>query len=168
MTVHSAGILLYRRSARADNPGVQVLLAHPGGPFFAQKDDGFWSIPKGEFDPGSESALDAARREFAEETGTTPPAGPFSELGNVEQRKGKIVHAFGALGDLDPETVMSNEFALEWPPHSGLTQQFPEIDRVAWFNLTEARRKILSGQLELLDRLEASLGDKTPSARAGD
>ena len=150
----SAGILLYRRSPAG---GLEVLLAHMGGPFFAAKDEGAWSIPKGEYDE-DEAPWDAARREFAEETGQAVPDGPAIELGQVRQRNGKVVTAFALEGDFDPETLRSNTFDLEWPPRSGRTQAFPEMDRAAWFTPDVARTKALSSQGELIDRLEARLG----------
>ena len=147
----SAGVLLYRRVG----DGVEVLLVHPGGPFWARKDEGAWSIPKGEFD-AAEPAADAARREFAEETGVTLN-GAFVALAPVRQPSGKIVHAFAVAGDLDPASIASNTFELEWPPRSGRKQWFPEIDRAAWFTLDQARRKIIKGQRPILDDLAARL-----------
>jgi predicted NUDIX family NTP pyrophosphohydrolase len=151
----SAGILLYRY--RGDGR-LEVLLAHPGGPFFAKRDLGDWTIPKGEPD-GAHEPLDAvARREFAEETGTEIDASaPTIELGSIVQKGGKVVHAWGVEGDLDPALAHSNEFEVVWPPRSGLRQRFPEIDRVEWFGLDEARRRIKSTQAPLIDRLEAAL-----------
>jgi predicted NUDIX family NTP pyrophosphohydrolase len=149
--VQSAGVLLYRRVGGA----LEVLLVHPGGPFWARKDEGAWSIPKGEFD-AAEPASDAARREFAEETGVTLN-GEFVALAPVRQPSGKIVHPFAVAGDLDVASIASNRFELEWPPRSGRMQSFPEIDRAAWFTLDEARRKILKGQLPILDDFAARL-----------
>jgi predicted NUDIX family NTP pyrophosphohydrolase len=148
----SAGILLFRRSG-----SLEVLLAHPGGPFFARRDEGSWTIPKGEVDPG-EALLDVARREFEEETGHPPPAGDPIELGSIVQKGGKVVHAWALEGDLDPATAESNRFELEWPPRSGRRETFPEIDRVAWFAPDEARRRVKATQIPLIDRLEAALG----------
>ena len=148
----SAGILLFR----APRAGLQVLLAHPGGPLFAQRDHGHWTIPKGEPDP-DEPLLDAARREFAEETGQAPPSGSLMELGSITQKGGKVVHAWAIEGDLDPEASRSETFEMEWPPRSGRIQSFPEIDRVAWFDADEARRRIKDTQVPLIDRLEAIL-----------
>ncbi|HEY0179971.1 MAG TPA: NUDIX domain-containing protein [Dokdonella sp.] len=148
----SAGILLYRR----DRAGLRVLLVHPGGPFWRGRDDGAWSIPKGLVAAG-ETAEAAARREFAEELGTTA-AGALSPLGRVRQRGGKWVEAFALEGDFDVAALRSNTFELEWPPRSGRRTPFPEVDRAEWFTLAEARVKILDGQRELLDRLEAQLG----------
>jgi predicted NUDIX family NTP pyrophosphohydrolase len=148
----SAGILLYRRS----NGRLEVLLAHPGGPYFARKDAGHWTIPKGEVDP-DEDLLDVALREFEEETGHAVPAGELVALGSIVQKGGKVVHAWGAEGDLDPAAAVSNTFELEWPPRSGRSQTFPEVDRVEWFETDEARVRIRSTQAPLIDRLEASL-----------
>jgi predicted NUDIX family NTP pyrophosphohydrolase len=149
----SAGILLYRRGER----GTEVLLVHPGGPFWVKKDEGAWSIPKGLCEPG-EDAFAAARREFAEEMGTPPPDGPALELGEVRQRSGKRVVAWAVEGDLDPATVVSNTFELEWPPRSGRMQAFPEIDRAEWFDLDTARRKLVRAQAALIDALEERIG----------
>jgi predicted NUDIX family NTP pyrophosphohydrolase len=147
----SAGLLLHRDTER----GLEVLLVHPGGPFFARKDLGAWSIPKGEVEPGEE-LLAVARRELAEETGFTAE-GPALPLGQVTQKGGKIVHAWAIEGDADPSRLVSNTFELEWPPKSGKLREFPEVDRAAWFGLAEARRKINPAQAELLDRLAAAL-----------
>lgn len=148
----SAGILLFRQRPG----GVEVLLAHPGGPFWARRDEGIWSIPKGLYDPAEESPLDAARREFAEETGSQAP-GPYAGLGEARMKSGKRVRAYAAEGDLDTDAVVSNTFETEWPPRSGKTAEFPEIDRAEWFGLDEARRRILPGQVVFLDRLEAAM-----------
>ena len=148
----SAGILLYRVTAG----GLETLLAHPGGPFFAKRDAGAWSIPKGEPDDG-EALLDVAQREFAEETGHPVPAGAMIELGSIVQKGGKVVHAWAVKGDLDPAVARSNTFEMEWPPKSGRKAAFPEIDRVAWFDPAEARVRIKATQIPLLDRLEAAL-----------
>jgi predicted NUDIX family NTP pyrophosphohydrolase len=145
----SAGILLFRE-ARA---GAEVLLVHPGGPFWAKRDLGAWSIPKGEYDDG-EDALAAARREFEEELGAPAPDGSPVDLGEVRQRGGKVVVAWALEGDLDPATVRSNTFTIEWPPRSGTMKEFPEIDRAEWFALDEARERILPAQAPFLDRLE--------------
>jgi predicted NUDIX family NTP pyrophosphohydrolase len=149
----SAGILAYRRR----DDGLEVLLVHPGGPFWHKKDDGAWSIPKGEID-GSEDAERAARREFAEELGPAATIGSLETLGDVQQRGGKRVIAFYGQSDFDTARLESNTFELEWPPKSGRVQPFPEVDRAAWFGLKAARIKILSAQSELIDRLEAKLG----------
>jgi predicted NUDIX family NTP pyrophosphohydrolase len=148
----SAGLVLYRRGA-----AIEVLLGHMGGPYFARKDDGAWSIPKGEYDE-TERALDAARREFAEEIGVPAPEGDYLDLGSVKQRNGKLVTAWAVEGDFDPERLVCNTFELEWPPRSGRVQTFPELDRVAWFDVPSARGKALSSQGELFDRLVAALG----------
>ena len=148
MPARSAGILVFRRR----DPGLEVLLVHPGGPFWARRDEGAWSIPKGEFE-ASEEPLAAARREFAEELGSPAPDGPAIELGQVRQRSGKLVVAWAIEGDLDASAARSNTFELEWPPRSGRTIQVPEVDRAEWFALEEARRRINAGQAELIDRL---------------
>ena len=148
----SAGLLMYRM----DDGTLQVLLAHPGGPFFRNKDEGAWSIPKGEIEPG-EDVLEAAKREFEEEIGFTP-TGPFIALTPVKQRGGKIVHAWAFEGNCDPSAVVSNKFPMEWPPRSGQQMEFPEIDRATFFDVSTARRKINAGQLALIDELE-KLGD---------
>jgi predicted NUDIX family NTP pyrophosphohydrolase len=143
--------LLWRRR----NGLIEVLLGHPGGPFFAKKDADAWSVLKGEFDP-SEDPVAVARREFEEETGLAAPDGPLLELGQVRQRGGKVVTAWAIEGDLDPEAAVSNTFEMEWPPRSGKRQTFPEIDRVGWFDVPSARNKIKSAQIPFLDRLERS------------
>ncbi len=133
-----------------------MLLVHPGGPFWARKDLGAWSIPKGEVDEGEDPRA-CARREFAEETGATLPDGALDDLGSVKLKSGKRVQAFAVAGDLDPGAVRSNTFELEWPPRSGRMQSFPEIDRAEWFALDAARAKLNPAQAELIDRLEALL-----------
>lgn len=140
----SAGIILYRKR----NGIIEIFLVHPGGPYWAKKDLGSWSIPKGEYHEGEE-ALDAARREFLEETGVAVN-GPFLALTPVRQPSGKIITAWAAEGELDPARLRSNSFSLEWPPKSGSSQNFPEVDRGAWFSLAEARDKLSRGQLPLL------------------
>jgi predicted NUDIX family NTP pyrophosphohydrolase len=147
----SAGLVLYRRK-----PALQVLLGHMGGPYFARKDDGAWSIPKGEYEPG-EDAFAAALREFAEELGSAPPAAGYLDLGRIRQANGKIVTAWAVEGDLDATAIVSNTFELQWPPRSGRMQAFPEVDRAQWFGLDEARPKLVKGQAELLDRLAATV-----------
>jgi predicted NUDIX family NTP pyrophosphohydrolase len=147
----SAGVLLYRRRGLA----VEVLLVHPGGPFWRRKDEGAWSIPKGEFDD-AEAPATAARREFTEETGQQL-AGDLVALTPLAQSRGKVVHPFAIEGDLDPAALSSNTFTLEWPPRSGRMQSFPEIDRAAWFTLDEARRRIVAGQRAILDELRERL-----------
>ena len=151
-TRKSAGILLYRRR----DGDLEVLLAHPGGPFFVRRDDGYWTIPKGEVDP-DEELLAVARREFHEETGHAPPDSDPIPLGSIVQKGGKVVHAWGLEGDLDPSAAVSNTFELAWPPGSGRRQSFPEIDRVEWFAPAEARLKVKATQIPLIDRLEATL-----------
>jgi predicted NUDIX family NTP pyrophosphohydrolase len=148
---NSAGLLLYRVRRAA----IEVLLAHLGGPYWKTKDDGAWSIPKGEL-LRSEDPLVAARREFFEETGVAIE-GDLRALKPLQQAGGKIVHAWAVEGDLDPTTIVSNTFEIEWPPRSGRLQSFPEIDRVAWFALPEATRKILRGQVPLLEELAQML-----------
>jgi predicted NUDIX family NTP pyrophosphohydrolase len=155
----SAGLLLYR----ADPDGVRVLLAHMGGPYWASKDARAWTIPKGEYEP-DEDPLAAARREFEEELGSTPPTGAAArELGEIRQSGGKVVLAWAVPGDFDVTTVQSNTFELEWPPRSGKTRTFPEIDRAAWFDLDTARQKIVAGQVPFLDRI----ADRDEPGRAG-
>jgi len=150
----SAGILLFRpQSGR-----LEVLLGHPGGPFFANRDAGHWTIPKGEVD-GDEDLVAVARREFEEETGNRPPDGAPIELGSIVQKGGKVVHAWAIEGDLDPAGAQSNEIEIEWPPRSGRRRRFPEIDRVEWFEAAEARRRIKETQVPFIDRLEAALRD---------
>lgn len=151
----SAGILLFRRSS----DGLEVLLAHPGGPFFEGRDRGHWTIPKGEPDP-DEPLPDAATREFTEEIGLPLPDGARLDLGSITQKGGKVVHAWAVEGDLDPDTAHSVTFEMEWPPRSGRQQSFPEIDRVAWFTPAEARRRIKDTQAPLIDRLEEALGGR--------
>jgi predicted NUDIX family NTP pyrophosphohydrolase len=153
MAVRSAGILLYRLRPA----GPEVLLVHPGGPYWARRDAGAWSIAKGEHAEG-EDALECARREFEEETGSAPPAGELAGLGEVRLRSGKRVSGWAAEGDLDPEAVRSNTFELEWPPRSGRRQEFPEVDRAGWFGLDEARGRMLPAQVPFLDRLLEHLG----------
>jgi predicted NUDIX family NTP pyrophosphohydrolase len=147
----SAGILLHRRSAGE----LEVLLVHPGGPFWARRDEGAWSIPKGEYLEGEEP-LAAARREFQEELGTPPPAGPAEDLGEIRQKAGKVVRGFALEGDLDVGQITSNTFEIEWPPRSGRVIAVPEVDRAEWFRLAEAGKKINPAQVELLERLAAS------------
>ena len=151
MAKRSAGLLLHRRR----EGGLEVLLVHPGGPFWAKRDLGAWSIPKGELDE-AEDPLAAARREVEEETGLRVE-GPFAPLGAVRQRGGKEVLAWAAPADLDPAALRSSTFEVEWPPRSGRRQRFPEVDRAAWFALDEARRRILPGQAPFLDQLEARI-----------
>lgn len=149
MALRSAGILLWRRRGGA----IEVLLGHFGGPLWAKRDAGAWGIVKGLVAPG-EDAEACARREFEEELGT-PAEGPLAPLGSIRQKGGKWVEAFALEGDLDPAAIVSNRFEIEWPPRSGRTASFPEIDRAQWFGLDEARGKILESQRPLLDRLAA-------------
>lgn len=148
MPVFSAGLLLHRRVA----DDVEVLIGHPGGPFWARKDEGAWSIPKGEYDAG-EDPWEAAQREFAEELGCVPPDGPRLELGTIKQPSGKMLTVFAVEADLDVSAFQSNTFTLEWPKGSGRLQEFPELDRVAWLSVPEARIKLLKGHRVFLDRL---------------
>ena len=150
----SAGILLYRF-----NDGlVEVLIAHPGGPFWAKKDEGAWSIPKGEYVEG-EDPWAAAQREFEEELGKPPPDGPRIDFAPLKQPSGKVVTTFAVRGDLDLDGTVSNTFTLEWPKGSGNVREYPEVDRVGWFSVPEARSKLLKGQRPLLDRLMDVVGD---------
>ena len=144
----SAGLLMYR----IHDGMLQVLLAHPGGPFFKNKDDGSWTIPKGEIEPG-EDMLEAAKREFEEETGVTP-AGPFIPLTPITQKGGKIVRAWAFQGDCDPSALVSNTFTMEWPPKSGRRMAFPEMDRAGFFDASAARRKIKAAQMALVEELQ--------------
>ncbi|MEJ3657895.1 NUDIX domain-containing protein [Actinomycetes bacterium KLBMP 9759] len=148
----SAGLLLFRHGPG----GVEVLLGHMGGPFWAKKDDAAWSIPKGEHAP-DEDPRDAAIREFAEEMGSDAPDGPLLELGSVRQRGGKVVTAFALHADFDATHIVSNEFTIEWPPRSGRIQSFPELDRAEWFDQETARRKLVTSQSEFIDRLLSAL-----------
>lgn len=148
----SAGLLMYRHTAAG---ALEVLLAHPGGPYWQAKDEGAWTLPKGEYET-TEEALAAARREFAEETGFKPVP-PFLPLGEIVQKSGKRITAWAFEGDCDPARLVSNEFEIEWPPRSGHRQRYPEIDRVGWFGLDEARRRMNAAQGVLLDRLAAAV-----------
>src|SRR4051812_2657233 len=149
---HSAGILLFRDGAVAD--GVEVLLVHPGGPFWTKRDLGAWTIPKGQLEEG-EDPRDCALREMGEELGAAPDLDPESliELGSVRQRAGKVVAAWAARAEFDPATLASNSFTMVWPPRSGREQEFPEVDRAEWFGLEEARRRIIPAQDAFFDRL---------------
>ncbi len=148
MKKQSAGILLYRKTAG----DFEVLLVHPGGPFWAKRDLGAWSIPKGEFD-GTEQPLAAAKREFNEEMGAEAPPGEYQKLGEFKQPSGKTVHAFCSNADFDLEKFKSNMFSMEWPPKSGKQQEFPECDKAAWMTLDVARQKITKGQLDVVGKL---------------
>jgi len=154
----SAGLLLYRRTG----DGIEVFLAHPGGPFWNRRDLGAWTVPKGVIEEG-EDPLAAARREFEEETGIVP-TGPFIPLGSIRQKAGKTVHAWAWEGDADPDAIRSNQMEVEWPRGSGIRRLYPEVDRCAWFEPEVARQKINSAQAELIDRLLVTLG----LARPGD
>ena len=153
----SAGILLYRIRGHA----LQVFLVHPGGPYWARKDDGAWSIPKGEVSEGTDPRT-TAYIEFQEETGS-PLQGRLMALEPLKQPGGKVVHAWAVEGDIDAASIRSNTFALEWPPRSGRTQEFPEVDRADWFDLATARRKLLPGQVGFLAQLQAHLFPSPPS-----
>lgn len=175
----SAGILLFRRLPAGEGAApapaqpapaaraLEVLLGHPGGPFFIRRDEGHWSVPKGEPDASDIDLLAVARREFAEEVGhaapmTGPDGAPPIELGTIVQKGGKVVHAWAIEGDLDPSTALSNEFEMEWPPRSGQRQTFAEIDRVAWFGPDEARRRLKPAQAPFVDRLVEHLANREP------
>ena len=145
----SAGLLLFRHTGG----GLEVLLGHMGGPFFAKRDAGAWTVPKGEYEPEEESAWEAARREFQEELGLAPPDGEAVALGEVRQTGGKTVTAWAVEADLDPATISPGTFRMEWPPRSGQTREFPELDRVEWFGLDRARDVIVKAQAAFLDRL---------------
>ncbi|OMI90946.1 DNA mismatch repair protein MutT [Streptomyces sp. M1013] len=145
----SAGLLLHRRGPGGE---MQVLLGHMGGPFYARRDAGAWTVPKGEYDP-AEPAWEAARREFEEELGLPPPEGEAVPLGEVRQAGGKVVTVWAVRADLDPATVVPGTFRMEWPPRSGRIEEFPELDRVAWFALERAREVIVKAQSAFLDRL---------------
>jgi predicted NUDIX family NTP pyrophosphohydrolase len=149
----SAGLLLYRKS----DAGLELFLAHPGGPFWQRKDDGAWTIPKGAVEQG-ETLLAAACREFQEETGITPKS-PFLALGSIRQKAGKVIHAWGWEGDADPSQVVSISMTTEWPRGSGRRISYPEIDRCEWFSTAVARTRLNPAQAELVDRLESVLGE---------
>ncbi|MDA8038742.1 MAG: NUDIX domain-containing protein [Actinomycetota bacterium] len=156
MAKQSAGLLLYRYVAGG---GIELLLAHPGGPLFAKADLGAWTVPKGEYEPGEEPLATAAR-EFAEELGRLPPGGARLDLGEVRQASGKRVRCFAVEGDFDTSEVLSNEFEMEWPPGSGATARFPEIDRAEWYSSSRARLKLNPSQSVFVDRLEAMLSEQ--------
>lgn len=159
MKKRSAGILLFRRQKE----GVEVFLVHPGGPFWAKKDLGCWSLPKGEFEQG-EDPLTAAKREFAEET-SYGIDGAFVPLGDLKQPSGKIISAWALEHDLDPALIKSNTFKMEWPPKSGKTQEFPEVDAGRWFSLPVALEKLLAGQVGFISRLAEKIGIGVPKTR---
>jgi predicted NUDIX family NTP pyrophosphohydrolase len=151
----SAGILLYRRRENA----LEILLVHPGGPFWSRKDDGAWFVPKGELE-GDEEPLAAARREFEEELGSAPPAGELLELGTIKNKAGKLIYAWALAGELDTASVRSNTFSLEWPPRSGKMREFPEVDRASFFSLELARQKMNPAEQPFLERLAAILAGR--------
>src|SRR5256884_4394009 len=150
MPKKSAGLLLYRGDG--GDSGIEVLLVNRGGPFWRNKDEGAWTIPKGEFDD-FEEPLEAAKREFKEELGSSPPAGEYFPLKPIKQKNNKTVHAWAVKGDFDPVTLKSNTFSCEWPPKSRRMQEFPEVDRAEWFAPDEAKRRILLAQVPLIDQL---------------
>ena len=152
MSKLSAGILLFKMTA--DN--IRVLIAHPGGPFWTKKDLGAWSVPKGEYADG-EDPHEAALREFLEELGSPAPAGRSIDLGEIKQSSGKRIRVWAVEGDLDPSSIVSNTFEIEWPPRSGKRAEFPEVDRAAWEAVANARLKLVKGQVAFLDRLMESL-----------
>lgn len=156
MPKHSAGLLVFDDTAG----GLRVFLAHMGGPLWARKDKGAWSIPKGLHDPAEEHPEDAARREFEEEVGLSAPKGELIDLGELRQRSGKLVRAFGVRGDPGLAFLSSNSFTMEWPPRSGRLAEFPEIDRAEWFVIADARSKLVPGQVPFLDALSAFLGSQ--------
>lgn len=155
MPKRSAGLLLYR----VVDGSVEVLIAHPGGPFWAKKDEGAWSIPKGEYTEGEDDPWAAAKREFTEELGKPPPEGPRIDFAPLKQPSGKIITAFAVQADLDLEGTVSNTFTLEWPKGSGRFREFPEVDRVGWFEVSEARSKLTKGQRPILDLLLDAVED---------
>jgi predicted NUDIX family NTP pyrophosphohydrolase len=160
MARHSAGILLYRFRGKV----LEVFLVHPGGPFWAKKDLGSWSIPKGEF--RDEDPLTAAKREFTEETGLKLD-GEFIPLGTIKQPSGKVIHAWALEGDCNASKIKSNTFSLEWPPRSGKYQEFPEVDKAGWFSINDARKKIIKGQRDFIERLLNALNIKLDNSIAG-
>jgi predicted NUDIX family NTP pyrophosphohydrolase len=160
MPKRSAGLLLFRGALE----GLKLFLVHPGGPFWARKDAGAWSIPKGEYEPG-EDPVAVAFREFGEETGLTLAPGALHDLGEARQAGGKVVRAYAREGDADPDAIRSNEFELEWPPRSGRVARFPEVDRAAWFGPHAARAKLVPGQVVFVDRLVKILSEAGPLGR---
>jgi predicted NUDIX family NTP pyrophosphohydrolase len=159
MSKKSAGLLLFRETSGH----LEVLLAHPGGPFWSKKDEGAWSIPKGEFEEG-EDPLEAAKREFEEEMGS-PMQGEAVPLGQLKQPSGKIIYAWAVRGDFNPDLLKSNTFPLEWPPKSGRIQEFPEVDRAGWFPIETARQKIIKGQSGFLEQLQEVVGKSSVQIR---
>ncbi|MGD0875741.1 MAG: NUDIX domain-containing protein [Acidimicrobiales bacterium] len=160
MPVHSAGLLPYRFG---DDRILEVLLVHPGGPFWANKDNGAWSIAKGEYEPG-EDPREAANREFAEELGQEPPVGPRIDLGEIRQPSGKLVRVWAVEGDLDVENITSNVFEIEWPPHSGNRASWPEVDRASWMSADSAKRKLAKGQVGFVDGLVTRLRETSETS----
>jgi predicted NUDIX family NTP pyrophosphohydrolase len=152
----SAGLLLYRRR----DGRLEVLLVHPGGPFWARRDAGAWSIPKGEYEDGEDPRV-AARREFEEELGSPPPEAPELDLGEIRQRSGKLVTAWALEGDLDASAIVSNTCLVQWPPGTGKEIEIPEVDRAEWFDLAQAAEKINPAQTALLERLETAMAERT-------
>jgi predicted NUDIX family NTP pyrophosphohydrolase len=161
MAKKSAGLLLYREAS--ETLGIEVLLAHPGGPFWRNKNEGAWTIPKGEF-ADDEDPLAAAKREFEEELGAAPPVGDYIQLKPIKQKNGKVVHAWAVKGNFDPKALKSNTFEMEWPPKSGRMQSFPEVDRAQWFSPDVAKLKMLIGQGALVDELTERLANTSPLA----
>jgi predicted NUDIX family NTP pyrophosphohydrolase len=153
MAKQSAGLLLYRKL----DSSVEVLIVHPGGPFWAKKDKGAWSLPKGEFVDG-EDGLSAAKREFKEELGLESPEGAYTEIGSVKYKSGKTIHAWALEGDMDVSAITSNTITMEWPPRSGKQQEFPEVDKAGWFGLEKAKEKLNPAQTLFIDRLAEILG----------
>lgn len=149
MPATSAALCLWRRH----DAGIQILIVHPGGPYWAKKDDGAWSLPKGEYDPDAEAGIDAAHREFTEETGHTPAQGDELDLGSTKLKSGKLINAWAINGDLDADAIVSNTFEMEWPPRSGRRQSFPEVDRALWADHATAALKLNPAQVILVDRL---------------
>jgi predicted NUDIX family NTP pyrophosphohydrolase len=158
MPARSAGLLVHRID---EHGAIEILLVHPGGPFWAKKDDGAWSIPKGEYTDGDDP-LATARREFAEELGVEAPTGETIDLGEVRQAGGKVVRVFAVEGDIDASGAVSNTFEMEWPPRSGRRQTFPEVDRAEWFTIEAARTKLLASQVPLLDHLDRRVSRPPP------
>lgn len=162
MPVTSAAICLWRTAEQAGQPtddlgSVQILVVHPGGPFWKNKDEGAWSLPKGEYDPAEEDGLTAARREFEEELGSPVEASTFLDLGQTKLKSGKVINAWACEGDIDPDTIVSNTFEIEWPPRSGKRATFPEVDRALWCGPGEARKRLNPAQTVFVDRLLAQL-----------
>lgn len=165
MKKHSAGLLVYR----SKSGGIEVLVAHMGGPWFTKKDEGAWTIPKGEYNPEKEDPLVTAKREFKEELGQPAPEGEYKELGSIDQKNNKTVIAWAVEADVDIRQTKSNTFKIEWPPRSGKIQEFPEIDRAEWVNIHQASNRLVQGQAEFLSRLadalKMPLESKEPSQR---